>query len=138
MRMQASAGLPTHALNPCRQLSRRIRANVGAVLVVLALAAACSDPPEPIDVEGSLITVINTTPHDWTNVLIVVNDHYRGGTPLLRAEGRLNAPVSQFDTGYGQRWPMGTTIRKVQVTAQAANGAPVKLDWEIGQQKKKR
>ena len=32
---------------------------------------------------------------------------------------------------------MGTTIRKVQLTADVANGEPVKLNWEIGQQKKR-
>jgi hypothetical protein len=110
---------------------------VTAVLLSLTLIAGCSDPPDPISVEGNAITVINTTSGDWRNVLIVVNDHYRGGAPLLKAEGRLNAPVSQFDTGFGQRWPTGTTIRKVQVTAEGADGKPVKLDWEIGQQKKR-
>lgn len=114
------------------------RSYLGAALVALALAAGCSDPQEPISVDDNAITVVNETSHDWRNVLIVVNDHYRGGAPLLKAAGRLNAPVSQFDTGYGQRWPMGTAIRKVQVTADAANGEPVKLAWEIGQQKKKK
>jgi hypothetical protein len=110
---------------------------VTAVLLTLTLGAGCSDPPEPISVDDNAITVINSTSHDWSNLLIVVNDHYRGGAPLLRADGRLNAPVSGFDTGFGQRWPVGTTIRKVQVTADGANGEPVKLDWEIGQQKKR-
>ena len=118
----------------------RGRSAAAAVLgvLLLAFAAACSEPEDPISVDGNAITVLNQTSHDWRNVLIVVNDHYRGGTPLLKAAGRLNAPVSQFDTGFGQRWPMGTPIRKVQVTAQAANGEAVKLDWEIGQQKKRR
>ncbi len=114
------------------------RSSLAAALLALALAAACSDPQDPISVDGNAITIVNESAHDWRNVLIVVNDHYRGGAPVLKADGRLNAPVSQFDTGFGQRWPMGTVIRKVQVTAEAASGEPVKLDWEFGQQKKKR
>ena len=114
-----------------------LRARIPAIVVAFAFVAACSEPPEPITVEENTITIANTTPNDWKNVLIVVNDHYRGGVPLLKADGRLNAPVSQFDTGYGQRWPAGTTIAKVQVTAEAVNGEAVKLDWDIKQRKKK-
>ena len=105
----------------------------GALVLTLALAAGCSDPEDPISVDGNAITVLNQSDHDWKNVLIVVNERYRGGASLLKANGRLNAPVSQFDTGYGQRWQMGTPIRKVVVTAEAANGEAIKLDWEIGQ-----
>ena len=105
----------------------------GALLVAQLFAAGCSDPEDPIDVDGNAITVLNQSDHDWRNVLIVVNDHFRGGASVLKANGRLNAPVSQFDTGYGQRWQMGTPIRKVVVTAEAANGDPVKLEWQIGQ-----
>ena len=108
-----------------------------AALVALTLASGCSDKQDPVSVDGNSITVLNESSQDWRNVLIVVNDHYRGGAPVLKAAGRLNAPVSQFDTGFGQRWPMGTVIRKVQVTAEGADGKPVTLLWEIGQQRKK-
>src|SRR5687768_2745733 len=86
-----------------RYHSRMLRAPlVAAVLLALTLAGGCSDPPEPIAVDGNAITIINSTSNDWRNILIVVNDHYRGGAPLLKADGRLNAPASQFDTGFGQ------------------------------------
>lgn len=114
------------------------RPYLAAALLALACAAGCSEEQDPVSVDGNAITVLNQSSQDWRNVLIVVNDHYRGGAPVLKANGRLNAPVSQFDTGYGQRWPMGTTIRKVQVTAQGTDGAAVNLLWEIGQQRKKR
>ena len=109
-----------------------------ALLVLACIAAACSEEQDPLTVDDNSISVLNQTKQDWKNVLIVINDHYRGGAPLLKANGRLNAPVSQFDTGFGQRWPVGTPIRKVQVTAQAADGAPVNLSWTIGQPRKKR
>jgi hypothetical protein len=109
-----------------------------AALIALTLTLACSEKQDPVSVDDNNINVLNQTSEDWRNVLIVVNDHYRGGAPLLKAAGRLNAPVSQFDTGFGQRWPMGTVIRKVQVTAEGSDGKPVTLLWEIGQQRKKK
>jgi len=114
------------------------RSYLAAALLALSLAIGCSEEQDPVDVDGNAITVLNQTSQDWRNVLIVVNDHYRGGVPVLKANGRLNAPVSQFDTGYGQRWPLGTPIRKIVVTAQAADGAPVNLSWEVGQPRKKK
>lgn len=105
----------------------------GALVLALTLVAGCSDPEDPISVEGNAITVLNQSDHDWRNVLIVVNDHFRGGASVLKANGRLNAPVSQFDTGFGQRWQIGTPISKIVVTAEAANGEAIKLDWQIGQ-----
>jgi hypothetical protein len=115
----------------------RTRTYLAAALLLLGLAAACSDPPPPIQVDDNTITVLNQTSDDWRNVLITVNDHYRGGAPVLKADGRLNAPVSQFDTGFGQRWVLGTLIRKVEVTAQTASGTPVKLSWDPSQRKRK-
>ena len=109
-----------------------------AAALVLAVAAACSDPPEPLEIDDTAIAVLNTTSNDWNNVLIVVNDHFRGGVPLLKAEGRLNAPLSQFDTGYGQRWPAGTRVTKVVVTATSAKGEPVKLEWDISKPRPKK
>lgn len=102
-----------------------------ATLLALVVAASCSKPEDPIQVDSTSVTVLNQTSADWKNVLIVVNDHYRGAAPLLRAEGRLNAPVGQFETGFGQRWPSGTRVTKVVVTATDASNQPVKLEWDI-------
>ena len=47
--------------------------------------------------------------------------------------------MSQFDTGFGQRWPAGTTdTARCEVSAprRRRRRSAVKLDWEIGQQKK--
>lgn len=106
--------------------------------VAFGLAAGCSDPPPPIEVNDNTISVLNQTSEEWRNVLITVNDHYRGGAPVLKPEGRLSAPVSQFDTGFGQRWVVGTVVRKVEVTAKTADGTPVTLSWGITQRKKKK
>ena len=109
-----------------------------AALFVLALAASCSKPEDPIQVDTNAITVLNQTSDDWKGLLIVVNDHYRGGAPVLRAAGRLNAPIGQFETGFGQRWPSGTRITKVVVTAKSASGEDVKIEWDINQPRQSR
>jgi hypothetical protein len=61
--------------------------------------------------------------------LAAVNDHFRGFIPVLKPEGRANAPLSQFTTGHGQRWTPGTPVRTVDVTAKKADGTDVKLSW---------
>ena len=109
-----------------------------AALFALALAASCSKPEDPIQVDTNAITILNQTSSDWKGVLIVVNDHYRGGAPVLKSEGRLNAPIGQFETGFGQRWPSGTRITKVVVTAKSADGQDVKLEWDINQPRQRR
>ena len=102
-----------------------------AAFVLMVVVAACGKPPDSLQVEQNAIALLNQTDHDWKNVLIVVNDHYRGGAPSLKAGGRLNAPISQFDTGFGQRWPAHERIRKVVATATAANGEAIKFEWDI-------
>jgi hypothetical protein len=101
------------------------------LLAVLAVAglAACSRPEPPIKVSEGMVTVMNQTNQDWTEVLITVNDHYRGYLPILKADGRANAPLSQFNTGYGQYWSPNMRVRTVDVTAKSADGSEVKLSW---------
>lgn len=106
--------------------------------LVAAGAIACSEPEPPITVAEGAVTVVNTTSADWTDVLITVNDHYRGFVPTLKAEGRANAPLSQFNTGHGQRWVVGSQVRKVVVTAKNADGSPIEHTWEIGQNRRRR
>ncbi|MDQ3487767.1 MAG: hypothetical protein M3468_08545 [Acidobacteriota bacterium] len=98
-------------------------------LASLALVAGCSEPPPPVSVSEGMVTVLNQTDQDWKQVLITVNDHYQGVVPTLKAEGRANAPLAQFNTGHGQRWPQGTYVKTIDVTAKAADGTDVKLSW---------
>lgn len=111
------------------------RLTAALALVCLGLAAACSDPPPPLSVSEGMVTVLNQTDEDWKDVLITVNDHFRGFLPVLKADGRANAPLSQFTTGHGQRWTQGAAVRTIDVTAKTAGGADVKLSW--GREEKK-
>jgi hypothetical protein len=104
---------------------------LAAVLALCGLmcAAACSDPPPPLSVSEGMVTVENQTERDWKEVLITVNDHFRGFVPALKAGGRANAPLSQLTTGHGQRWTQGTRVRTIDVTAKSADGTDVNLSW---------
>jgi hypothetical protein len=108
-----------------------MRTRLTGVLAVFGLivAAGCSDPPPPLSVSEGMVTVENQTGHDWTEVLITVNDHFRGYVPVLKAAGRANAPLSQLTTGHGQRWTQGTRVKTIDVTAKSADGTDVTLTW---------
>lgn len=101
-----------------------------AVLIALVLVAGCSAPPDPITLAENSLVVRNATSRDWKNVRVTVNDHFTGGVPVLAAGGRMNAPLSQFVTGFGQRYdPSRQVVYKVEVTATDAKGEAVNLQW---------
>jgi hypothetical protein len=109
----------------------RVRTYVAAVTIALAFASGgCSSEPEPIAIEGGTITVQNRTGREWRNVRITVNDHFTGGAPRLAADGRLNAPLSQFQTGHGQKFNLARqVVTTIEVTATDAAGQTVRLAW---------
>ena len=101
-----------------------------AALAVFALAAACSTPTSPLTVEEGFVNLENRTDREWRNVRIVVNDHFHGGVPTLAAGGRLNAPLSQFQTGYQQKFDRGRmSVQKIEVTATDSAGETVTMKW---------
>ena len=80
--------------------------------------------------EGDIVVVENHTAQEWRNVVITVNDHFRGGSPTLAPGGRLTAPLSGFQTAFGQRFDRAhQSIAKIEVTATDGAGAPVALTW---------
>ena len=97
--------------------------------LVLGLAVACSRPNDPIVIRDNTLHIENQSSRDWSNVVVTVNDHFRGGVPTLAAGGRLTAPLSQFQTAYGQRYDFTRQlVAKVEVTATDSKGEPVKLE----------
>jgi len=107
-----------------------------AVGLLLSLTAvACSDTRGPISIAENTVTVDNKTSREWRNVVVTVNDHFRGGAARLAAGGRLTAPLTQFQTAFGQRFDIGRqSVFKVEVTATDASGEPVKLQWGMSRQ----
>jgi hypothetical protein len=105
-----------------------------AAWIALATAiscVACSEARNPIAIQEGQLVVENQTSSEWTNVVITVNDHFRGGAATLRPGGRVHAPLNDLQTGFGQRFDRSRmSVKKVIVTATDAAGEPVKLEWQ--------
>ena len=109
---------------------RRPSLRVCGGIALLSLTTACSEARDPIVVEEGSVVIENQTSSDWNNVRIVVNDHFNGGVPSLKAGQRLNAPLSQFQSGLGYRYDRGRMSPfKVEVTATDSRGQRVSLMW---------
>jgi hypothetical protein len=94
------------------------------------LLAGCSEVREPILVDGGVITIENTSGKEWKNIKLVLNDHFFGGAPSLAPGQRMNAMVSNLQTGFGQRFDRSRmSIKKIEVTATDVDGKPVTLNW---------
>ncbi len=108
-------------------LHRRL---AGAILLIALAAGGCSLPKDPILVDEGHVTVENLTSVEWRSVRVTVNDHFVGGVTSLLPGGRLNAPLSQFQTALGQKFDRSRqSVFKVEVSATDASGAPVSLKW---------
>lgn len=105
------------------------RRSLPAALVLALLVPGCTRDRPPITISENIITVENQTSREWRNVVVTVNNHFRGGAPMLAAGGRLNAPLSQFQTGYGQRFDSRQAVFKIDVAAKDSGGEPVALQW---------
>jgi hypothetical protein len=102
----------------------------GLVLGALLLVAACDAPRESIVVDEGMVTVENQTRREWRNVKVTVNDHFSGGAAVLLPGGRLTAPLSQFQTAFGQKFDRGRqSVFKVEVIATEPDGKPVSINW---------
>ncbi len=100
-------------------------------LAAILLAGACSPRPGPVSVVENTVVVHNQTSREWRNVVVTVNDHFRGGAPTMAPGSRLSAPLSQFQTAFGQHYDIARqTVFKVEVTATDSSGEPVKLEFD--------
>jgi hypothetical protein len=103
----------------------------GAALCASLLTGACSDRRDPITIQEGQLIVENQTSTEWRDVVITVNDHFRGGSKTLLPGGRMHAPLNELQTGFGQRFDRGRmSVQKVDVTATDAAGNPVQLQWQ--------
>ena len=99
-------------------------------LAGLSVCGACDAPRDAIVVDEGMVVIENQTPREWRSVRITVNDHFTGGVASLLPGGRLTAPLSDFQTGFGQKFDRGRqSVFKIEVTATEPDGTPVKLAW---------
>jgi hypothetical protein len=103
-----------------------------ALAQFLAITAGCrTPPPDPIRLDGRLLTVENRSSEDWQHVEIWLNTYYRVTVPSIPAGGRFQVPLDAFVAGFGQRFDFARAqIRDLRVTATAA-GKPLELRNEF-------
>jgi hypothetical protein len=93
--------------------------------------AGCSRPaaaPDPMQLDGTMLTVDNRTLRDWTGVEIWLNRYFRVTTASIPAGGRFRAPLDVFVSGYLQRFDARRMpINDLTLTAKLPDGTPLEL-----------
>jgi hypothetical protein len=103
---------------------------VAGLACAMALLLGCRPRPEPIRVDHGRLVVENLTRQEWRDVTVTVNAYYRGGSPSLEPGGRLETPLTNFVTGFGQRFDTNREhVRRVEVRAKTPAGEPIAIDW---------
>ena len=72
-----------------------------ALCLVLALvitaSIGCVDiPPDPLQLDGGMLTVDNRTSSDWQDVEIWINQYFRVAVPKIAAKSRFQVPLNAF------------------------------------------
>lgn len=104
-----------------------------ALLAVCAGVSACSAGRDPIVLRDGMLVLENQTRREWLNVRVTINDHFTGGVPSLKPGGVMNAPLRDFQSGFGHRFDRRRMrVYKIRVAASDPDGRPVALGWEVG------
>lgn len=115
-------------IDRCLRASRRVAG--AALCAIVVLTVGCGDRRDPITLDEGVITIENQTGSEWKDVRVVVNDYFGGSAPSLAPGQRMNAVLSNMQTGFGQRFDRNRmSVYKIEVTARNADGEPVKLAW---------
>ena len=108
------------------------RSVVASIIVAGALALGCAActriPPDPMQLDGGLLTVDNRTSDEWQRVEIWLNYYYRVTATSIPPHTRMQTPLDAFMAGFGQRFDFHRTqIRDLRLTATLPNGKPFEL-----------
>ncbi len=104
------------------------------LLAALSLSAGCSRPQpiEPLQLQGSRLTINNRTPDDWNDVQVVVNRQYRIAAARVAAGQRFDVSLDAFLDVYGNHfYYQRQQIRDVHLTARRAGGAAVDMHMDF-------
>jgi hypothetical protein len=105
------------------------------MLAVAAFARCGGEEPQPIRINGNLMSVTNLTKHQWSNVEVWMNNHYRVTVPKLESGQRFDVPLDAFVAGNGHRFqPRHQRPEGIQVLAKSADGSAVTINWGKGRQ----
>ena len=105
-----------------------------ALLAGVSLIASCSNQPEPdpLQLQGSRLTVNNRTKDDWKEVQVVINRQYRIAAQEMVAGQRLDASLDAFLDAYGNHfYYQRQQIRDVHLTAKTKAGTPVDMHMDF-------
>jgi hypothetical protein len=96
-------------------------------------SAACVDiPPDPLQLDGGMLTIDNRTSSDWQNVEIWINQYFRVAVPKIAAKSRFQVPLSAFVSGYAQRFDIHhAVIKDLRLAAKQPDGIPVALKKDM-------
>jgi hypothetical protein len=107
-----------------------LRSVTAAALLGVATAGCpgAAAPTDPMQLDGNMLTVVNRTPRDWTNVEIWLNRYFRLTTSSIPAGSRFQAPLDVFVSGYLQRFNVRSMpINELTLTAKLPDGTPLEL-----------
>jgi hypothetical protein len=103
-------------------------AMTAALLTVVAAGCSGKTAPDPMQLDGTMLTVDNRTSRDWTGVEIWLNRYFRVTTSSIPAGGRFQAPLDVFVSGYLQRFDARRMqINDLTLTAKLPDGTPLEL-----------
>src|SRR5262245_56233771 len=106
---------------------------VFAIVCAAVSTAACSGPTRPpLNLDGNRLTIYNDTDETWSNVEVILNQHFRIQPKDIEPDGIVQAPLDVFVAGYGQRFNFKTMqITDLRLKAKRPNGEPLELRYEF-------
>jgi hypothetical protein len=109
------------------------RALWSALALVIVASTGCVDiPPDPLELDGGILTVDNRTSSDWQDVEIWINQYFRVAVPKIAAKSRFQVPLNAFVSGYAQRFDIHhAVIKDLRLAAKQPDGTPVALKKDM-------
>jgi hypothetical protein len=104
-----------------------------AIVCAAAGTAACAERTRPaLNLDGTRLTIYNDTDETWSNVEVILNQHFRIQPKDIEPDGIVQAPLDIFVAGYGQRFNFKTMqIKDLRLKAKRPNGEPFELRYEF-------